>query len=158
MAPLPVRYPEFGKRFSKLMSDKGWSATQLAAIAGDGKAVTYATIARLAKGQTRPRPALTARLAEILSVTTEELLGDDTPKSRKGTVSTKAPSSTSATQATDLTLSSSNPDTLEWKMARIVAIQNQINAADSLRPELTQLLDAVSLELASLRRNNTTEP
>jgi transcriptional regulator with XRE-family HTH domain len=157
MAPLPVRYPQFGERFGKLLRDKGWNATQLAAIAGDGKAVSYASIARLAKGQTRPRPALTARLAEILSVSPEELLGDDMPKSRKGSrVATPTKSATTPQVTTALT--NSDPDSLEWKMARIIAIQQQLEAADSLRSELARLADDVSSELAKLKLNISATP
>jgi transcriptional regulator with XRE-family HTH domain len=146
-----VRYPKFGERFSRLMNEKGWNVTQLAAIAGpDGSAVTYATIARLMKGQTRPRPALQARLAELLGVSESELIGDDAPASRRLALDdpllfSKPKELAIAPRAQPA------PDTLEWRMGRIIALQKQIAAAEAIKPELATLISEVGSELARLK-------
>ena len=146
MASLPIRYPELGKRFSRLMEAKGWTITQLAAISGpNATPVTFATISRICKGQTRPRPALLARLAELLEVGEAELIGDDAPMSRirRGTkLSSGNP---------DPAKAAPRPDTLQGKMYRIAEIQQQIAAAEALKPELARLLDEVGAEIASLK-------
>lgn len=147
MASLPIKYPELGARFSRLMDSKGWTITQLAAVAGsNGEGVTFATIARLRKGQTRPRQALLTRLAELLDVSEQEILGGDMPTGLKREQSSKS-------QPRPLIQASAlpHPDSLEAKMARILVIQKQIAAADTLKPELNRLLDDVAGELNKLK-------
>jgi transcriptional regulator with XRE-family HTH domain len=162
MTTMEIRYPNFGERFSKLMDAKGWSTSQLASIAGPtGGAVTFATIARLRKGQTRPRPALTERLAHILEVTPEELLGDDAPASRKfGSDSPVA--TTSKIKPHPIERPEPEPpadkESLAWKMARIVAIQRQIADAEAAKSELAHLLEEVGSELTRLKYLTTPSP
>lgn len=150
MATLPIRYPQLGERFSKLMDSRGWTTTQLAAVAGpEGGGVTFATIARIRKGQTRPRAALLARLAAILDVTEEEIIGDDQPLSRK-----RGQSKTGL--GGDVSLA--RPNSLEAKMARIQEIRRQLEAADRLKLELARLVDEVAAELEILKNIAISSP
>ncbi len=152
MASLPVRYPALGERFTQLMDARGWTITQLAALAGsDGKGVTFATIARLRKGQTRPRPALLTKLAQILEVSESEIVGDDAPKSRKRGEASKLSFETKA-----FSDSPPRPNSLEGKMARIQAIRKLIDAADNLKPELQRLCDEVAAELEKIKDQSVT--
>lgn len=160
MATAEIRYPDFGKRFSRLMDDKGWTTSRLAAIAGpEGNPVTFATIARLRNGNTRPRPNLLARLAELLEVSEDELIGDDAPKSRGtnrdlGMFGVALPPK--AKPATPSYATPPSKDTLEWRMNRIVALQKQIAEAEALKSELADLLDQVASEIARMRTSALT--
>lgn len=149
MGSLPVRYPELGARFSCLMDEKGWTITQLAGVVP----VTFATIARLRKGQTRPRPTLLKRLAEILDVSESEIIGDDGPKSRKMVQGGKL---SAATKAPTDALPRGN--TIEGKMARIQTIRKLIAEADNLKPELQRLCDELQAEIQRVKEQAMQSP
>lgn len=155
MATAEIRYPEFGKRFSRLMDDKGWTTSRLAAIAGpDSTPVTFATIARLRNGNTRPRPALLSRLAELLEVSADVLIGNDAPASRMIHGDFRKPEVQKHMAKPTIAQPSTTPpaqDTLEWRMNRIVAIKKQIADADALKPELATLIEQVGSELTRLK-------
>lgn len=128
----------------------------LAAVAGPtGVPVTYATIARLRKGQTRPRPALLARLSELLGVGEDELIGGDAPKSRKKSLARPLfPLKPEVAQIPATLLPP--PDSLEARMARIVAIQQQMADAVALKSELVGLIDSVASELTRIKNSTAT--
>jgi len=149
MGSLPVRYPELGARFSCLMDEKGWTITQLAGVAP----VTFATIARLRKGQTRPRPTLLKRLAEILDVSESEIIGDDAPKSRKRLKTRNNPPETKAHADAP-----PRPNSLEWKLGRIQFLRKQIDAADILKPELSRLCEEVQAEIQRVKEQAMQSP
>ena len=158
MPPLPIRYPDLGRRFTELMDrdrEGGkWTITQLAATAGqNGEGVTFATIARLRKGQTRPRPALLRRLAELFGVTEEEIIGDDAPKSRKRLKTAKLSRETKAHADAP-----PRPNSLEWKLGRIQSLRKQIDAADNLKPELQRLCDEVQAEIQRVKEQSMQSP
>ena len=147
MAALAVKYPDLGERITRLMDEKGWTITQIAALAGsDGKGVTFATISRLRKGQTRPRAALLNRLAEIFEVSPIDIIGTDGLIPRNTGQSRERPF-----QAPAIVDSPCYADSLEGKMARIQSMRLQIAAAEALKPELALLVDEVTRELAKIK-------
>jgi len=155
MATAEIRYPEFGKRFSRLMDTKGWTTSKLAAVAGpDGSPVTFATISRLRNGNTRPRPALLTRLSELLDVSEDELIGTDAPMSRRVTTEAVPLFCSSAQVSTPKVIAPKAPpmpDTLEWRMHRIIALQKQIADAELAKTELATLIEQVGAELNRLK-------
>lgn len=135
MTTLQINHPELGKRFGDAMRKMGMKPEDLAVVTG----TTAATIYRIKKGQTCPRPKLAAALARALGTTVLELLGESTPRSLGGTGQQR--------QLSQPELDNSPLSQIMAKMAEcnrvIQAAAQAQKAADAARIELQRL----SLEL-----------
>jgi transcriptional regulator with XRE-family HTH domain len=146
MAQLPIRYPKLGARFSKLMDDKGVSIAELAGISGPpekGGKVTFATISRIRNGQSRPRPVLAKRLAELFGVSVDELLENEEDGGSSSPRFTTTLPSIELDQSTPL---SETIKRIEECRRIIEAAKVAQKAADTAQTELERL----SLELVEL--------
>lgn len=70
MAPKELTKLEFGRRLNKLMLDRGWNQSDLARAAGLGRDA----ISTYVRGRSFPEPKSLRKLADAMSLTTEDLL------------------------------------------------------------------------------------
>lgn len=116
--PKHLTKQEFGRRLYRLMTDKGWSQSELARRAD----VTRDAVSTYVRGASLPSPLNLSKLAKALDVEPEKLL----PNQIEQSIDHDPP-------ALELKVSATNPDVAWLRINRLVTTGSALQIMDILR-------------------------